>query len=232
MALRHPLLFIGFGIAVLAPASSPGQAGANKKDILVALDETTFDNNRFERLAGFARTLGVSDSRIVFSRFNRAFYTGDLEAIKKMLPEFEKALETIPAEEADPKAGDLRKMLPQFKKVLETGDQARVRTVLEKYQRDAEARAILADLRRIDAAIDICAIESNLKAGTIIPPKVWLKQVKPGCRLHESGSDVFGVAYGNQTVDQMPKPNPASLERVSKFVPPDFFDLKSPSNKN
>lgn len=232
MALRHALLAIGFGITALTPVSSPGQAGANKKDILVALDEIMFDNNRFERLAGFARTLGVSDSRIVFSRFNRAFYTSDLETIKKMLPEFEKALETIPAEEADPKAGDLRKMLPQFKKVLETGDQARVRTVLEKYQHDAEARSILSDLQRIDIAIDICAIESTLKVGTVIPPKDWLKHVPPGSRLRESGSDVFGVAYGNQIVDQKPKANAASLERVSKFVPPDFFDLKSPSNKN
>lgn len=231
MESRYPLLLIGLVATSLTTSESLAQNGLTKKDALAALDELTFDNNRFERLIGLARSLGVSDAAIVNARFDRAFYTGDIDGMKRMLPDLEKALATMPADEGNFKADEIRKVLPQFKKIFESGDQTRAKTLLEKYQRQAEARSILTDLIRIDAAVDICAIELNLKAGTVVASKEWVKRVKQGSQLQETGADIFGVLYGNQIVDQTPKPNPASQEKVSKYVPADFFNSVSPANR-
>jgi hypothetical protein len=208
------------------------QNGMNKADAISALDEPTHDINRFERAVALARSLGVSDSRITISRFSQTLFDGNLEAAKRQFAEAEKALATLPANESIDKQSEILQILPKIKKMLESGDHARIQATLEKAQRTTEAKSIAMDLRRIDAAVDQCAIEQRLQIGSPVPKSEWLKKVTPGSRLRDTGADIFGLAYGDQVVDRAPKPNPASAEKVSAHVPANFFDLPSAAKRN
>ena len=231
MAFKFSLIVVGLGVIGLTDFAGIAQIPSNKADAIAALNEYTYDKNRFERAAAMAKSLGVSDQRITLSRFFFTLVNGDLDGVKRALPEFEKALGTLPAEEADSSVSEFRNTIPKFKKVLESGDANRLKTSLENYRREYEAKAILGDLRRIDTAVDIYAIQQRLKIGDTVPVMEWIKHIKAGTALRDTGTDIFGVAYGNQIVDKAPKPNPASLEKVSKYVPADFFDLTSPTNR-
>lgn len=68
----------------------------------------------------------------------------------------------------------------------------------------AQATRVLNDLRLIDNALDLYAIENNKSTGA---HPVWsdLKvYVKKGGALYNTGKDLFGRAYGPFTVDSLP----------------------------
>ena len=74
----------------------------------------------------------------------------------------------------------------------------------------SQATRILEDLRILDAAVDLYAIETNKQTG-FNPVMADLKNyMKTGTVLYSTGTDLFGNSYGPFTVDSIPKvPNSA-----------------------
>ena len=69
----------------------------------------------------------------------------------------------------------------------------------------SQASKILNDLRMIDAACDQYAIETNRTTGAVVGVTDWTKYLKQGSILFNTGANLFGTAYGAQTVDTIPQ---------------------------
>jgi prepilin-type N-terminal cleavage/methylation domain-containing protein len=80
---------------------------------------------------------------------------------------------------------------------------------LIRARKRTQATAILNELRLIDSAMDQYALEFGKKNGDIIAVAAWQLYIKPSTRLHDTGLDIFGAAYGDQTLGALP-PVPAS----------------------
>lgn len=64
--------------------------------------------------------------------------------------------------------------------------------------------SVLTDLRLIDGAMDQYALEYNKGGAVTIPVAAWKMYIKPGTRLYSSGTNIFGDAYGDQTLGTLP----------------------------
>jgi prepilin-type N-terminal cleavage/methylation domain-containing protein len=62
----------------------------------------------------------------------------------------------------------------------------------------SQASRILTDLRLIDSA-------NNKKSNDPVAVADWTAYIKKGSPLYNTGNNVFGTAYGPQTVDQIPQ---------------------------
>ena len=80
---------------------------------------------------------------------------------------------------------------------------------LIRARKRTQATAILNELRLIDSAMDQYALEYGKKNGDIITMAAWQLYIKPATRLYETGKDIFGATYGDQTLGELP-PVPAS----------------------
>ena len=95
----------------------------------------------------------------------------------------------------------------------------------------AQATRYLQDLRLIDSAIDLYAIERNKAGGA---PVAWSDvqlYLKSGSVLHSSaGKDMFGTAFssGNWAVDTLPKIPTTSFNKLSDVAPSDFWSPYGP----
>jgi prepilin-type N-terminal cleavage/methylation domain-containing protein len=69
----------------------------------------------------------------------------------------------------------------------------------------SQASRILNDLRLIDSAVDQYAIETNKATNAPVNTADWTNYLKKGTALYNTGRDLFGNAYGVQTVDTLPK---------------------------
>ena len=69
----------------------------------------------------------------------------------------------------------------------------------------SQASKILNDLRMIDAAVDQYAIETNRTTSNPVGVADWTKYLKQGSILYNTGANLFGTAYGAQTVDTIPQ---------------------------
>src|SRR5438067_12658379 len=79
----------------------------------------------------------------------------------------------------------------------------------------SQASRIINDLRLIDSAVDQYAIETNKKSGDVVKVTDWTNYLKKGTNLYTSGNDILGNAYGDQTVDSLPKVNQTSRHSLS-----------------
>jgi prepilin-type N-terminal cleavage/methylation domain-containing protein len=87
----------------------------------------------------------------------------------------------------------------------------------------SQASRVLNDLRLIDAAVDQYAIENNKTSGATISTVQWTAYLKQGSSLYNSGADLFGNGYGQQTVDTMPKVPNATWNTLSDVADTSFF---------
>jgi len=69
----------------------------------------------------------------------------------------------------------------------------------------SQASKILNDLRLIDAAVDQYAIETSRSTGSAVSVSDWTYYLKKDTTIYATGNDLFGNAYGDQTVDSLPK---------------------------
>src|SRR2546429_5772908 len=67
----------------------------------------------------------------------------------------------------------------------------------------SQASKILNDLRMIDGAVDQYAIETGRKSGDVVNVADWTNYLKKNAILYNTGKDLFGDDYGNQTVDTL-----------------------------
>jgi len=87
----------------------------------------------------------------------------------------------------------------------------------------SQATRIINDLRLIDNAVDMYAIENNKSSGNTVLVTDWTKYLKVGTNLYLTGQDILGNSYGNQIVDSIPKvPNSAFLA-LSDVAPAAFW---------
>ena len=87
----------------------------------------------------------------------------------------------------------------------------------------SQASRIVNDLRLIDSAVDQYAIENNRTSGSSVPTAAWTNYLKQGSSLYNTGQDVFGNAYGPQTVDMLPRVPASTFATLSDVAGTEFF---------
>jgi prepilin-type N-terminal cleavage/methylation domain-containing protein len=87
----------------------------------------------------------------------------------------------------------------------------------------SQASRIINDLRLIDGAIDMYAIESNKATGATVAVSDWTKYIKSGTNLYLTGKDILGNLYGSQTVDSLPKVPTTSKNALSDVTDNTFW---------
>ena len=87
----------------------------------------------------------------------------------------------------------------------------------------SQASRIINDLRLIDGAVDMYAIENNKKGGDAVGIPDWTKYIKNGTSLNRTGADILGTAYGAQTVDLIPKVSTSTYNALSDVAPDPFW---------
>jgi prepilin-type N-terminal cleavage/methylation domain-containing protein len=92
----------------------------------------------------------------------------------------------------------------------------------------AQASKILNDLRLIDSAVDQYAIETNKATAATVAVADWTNYLKKNTTLWKTGNDLFGNAYGAQTVDTLPKVPTSSYNTLSDVADPSFWSPYGP----
>jgi prepilin-type N-terminal cleavage/methylation domain-containing protein len=87
----------------------------------------------------------------------------------------------------------------------------------------SQATRILNDLRMIDSAVDQYAIETNRVTGNTVAVGDWTAYLKSGTVLYNTGKDLLGNTYGQQTVDSLPKVPANSYAGLSDVAPAEFW---------
>jgi prepilin-type N-terminal cleavage/methylation domain-containing protein len=87
----------------------------------------------------------------------------------------------------------------------------------------SQASRIINDLRLIDNAVDMYAIENNKATGNPVNIADWTKYMKTGTNLYLTGRDILGASYGNQSVDVIPKVPLASRNALSDVTDNTFW---------
>jgi prepilin-type N-terminal cleavage/methylation domain-containing protein len=92
----------------------------------------------------------------------------------------------------------------------------------------SQASRILNDLRMIDAAVDQYAIETNRSTGNVVNTQDWTSYLKKNSVLYNTGANLFGTAYGIQTVDTIPQVPPANYAVLSDVASTGFWSPYGP----
>jgi prepilin-type N-terminal cleavage/methylation domain-containing protein len=87
----------------------------------------------------------------------------------------------------------------------------------------SQASKVLNDLRLISSAMDQYAIETNKKSGDQILVTDWTKFVKKDTNLEATGKDLFGMPYGDQTVDSLPHVDATTKAALSDVTDESFW---------
>lgn len=87
----------------------------------------------------------------------------------------------------------------------------------------SQASRIINDLRLIDGAVDMYAIENNKSSGNTVLVRDWTKYLKTGTNLFVTGTDILGNAYGNQSVDSIPRVHASSKAALSDVTDNTFW---------
>jgi prepilin-type N-terminal cleavage/methylation domain-containing protein len=87
----------------------------------------------------------------------------------------------------------------------------------------SQATRILNDLRMIDSAVDQYAIETNRSTGAAVSFSDWQRYLKKDTALYNTGKDLLGNTYGDQTVDTLPGVPHNSFEALSDVAPLEFW---------
>jgi prepilin-type N-terminal cleavage/methylation domain-containing protein len=92
----------------------------------------------------------------------------------------------------------------------------------------SQASKILNDLRMIDAAVDQYAIETNRTTSFVVATVDWTNYVKKNSVLYNTGANLFGTAYGPQTVDTIPQVNASDYAILSDVAGTGFWSPYGP----
>jgi len=92
----------------------------------------------------------------------------------------------------------------------------------------SQATRILNDLRLVDAAVDQYAIETNRTTGDQVQFSDWKNYLKKDTTVYNTGADLFGHSFGDQTVDTLPMVPGASFNALSDVAPVEFWSPYQP----
>jgi prepilin-type N-terminal cleavage/methylation domain-containing protein len=87
----------------------------------------------------------------------------------------------------------------------------------------SQASRVLNDLRLIDNACDMYAIENNKKSGDTVNVSDWTNYLKKGTNLYVTGKDILGNTYGPQLVDDIPAVPTATKTALSDVTDISFW---------
>jgi len=87
----------------------------------------------------------------------------------------------------------------------------------------AQATKVLDDLRTLDGALDLWALETNRQTGDIAQFSDLQPYLKQQNKLNLTGTDVFGQPYGPYSVDVGPKVAQSTFAALSDVAPPEFW---------
>jgi prepilin-type N-terminal cleavage/methylation domain-containing protein len=87
----------------------------------------------------------------------------------------------------------------------------------------SQASRILNDLRLIDGAVDMYAIETNKMGGAVVSITDWTNYMKKGSIIYNTAKDILGNTYGAQTVDVLPKCPASSWTALSDVADTNFW---------
>jgi prepilin-type N-terminal cleavage/methylation domain-containing protein len=87
----------------------------------------------------------------------------------------------------------------------------------------SQASRVLNDLRLIDNACDMYAIENNKSTGATVNVVDWTNYLKKGTNLYVTGKDILGNAYGPQLVDDIPAVPTATKNALSDVTDVSFW---------
>lgn len=87
----------------------------------------------------------------------------------------------------------------------------------------SQASRIINDLRLIDGAVDMYAIENNKSSGNPVNVGDWTKYLKNGSNLFVTGKDILGNTYGAQIVDSIPRVPSTSKTALSDVTDYTFW---------
>ena len=87
----------------------------------------------------------------------------------------------------------------------------------------SQASRVLNDLRLIDNACDMYAIENNKKTSDPVAVGDWTNYLKKGTNLYLTGKDILGNTYGPQAVDDIPAVPTATKTALSDVTDISFW---------
>jgi prepilin-type N-terminal cleavage/methylation domain-containing protein len=87
----------------------------------------------------------------------------------------------------------------------------------------SQATRVLEDLRLLDAAVDMYAIETTKLGGTHPLFSDLKTYIKANTKLYLSGQDIFGNTYGPFTVDSVPKVPDPTFSTLSDIADATFW---------
>ncbi len=87
----------------------------------------------------------------------------------------------------------------------------------------AQASRVLDDLRTLDGALDLWAVEKNRKVGDVAEFSDLQPYLKQQNKLNLTGYDVFGQPYGPYSVDTGPKVADFTFAALSDVAPAEFW---------
>src|SRR5205085_429066 len=92
----------------------------------------------------------------------------------------------------------------------------------------SQASKVLNDLRLISSAMDQYAIETTKKSNDPVSVTDWTNYLKKDTQLFVTGADLFGHAYGDQTVDSLPKVPQLTYDALSDVTDNAFWSPYNP----
>jgi prepilin-type N-terminal cleavage/methylation domain-containing protein len=87
----------------------------------------------------------------------------------------------------------------------------------------SQASKIKNDLRLIDGAVALYAIERNKRSGDAVHVDDWMEYLKMGTALAETGQDLFGREYADQIVDRTPTVPQLTYDALSDVADTSFW---------
>lgn len=87
----------------------------------------------------------------------------------------------------------------------------------------SQATRVLEDLRAIDQAMDLYAVETNKTSGTHPVFSDLKTYIKANTRLYDSGRDLFNRRYGPFTIDSYPRVPTRTYAALSDVADTDFW---------
>ena len=88
----------------------------------------------------------------------------------------------------------------------------------------AQATRVLNDLRVLDHALDLYAVENNKAPGDKVKFKALREYLRPGGELYATGKDIFGNSYGSFKIDRPPKVPASTRKALSDVVGKSFWE--------
>ena len=93
----------------------------------------------------------------------------------------------------------------------------------QRVRRRSQAMRVLEDLKVIDSALELYALEYNKAHGATAVLDDLRPYFKTGSQLRVSGQDLFGSGYGPYSVDFIPKVSEATFNQLSDVADPAFW---------